>query len=115
MRKRTIALLLVLGMVAAACGSDDGGGSDADASCDDLPLASDRTGEAQGDSEAFLSLAARRQLPLRELEDAYIDEVLQFTGGNKVRAAKILGIDRKTLYRRAERIAREQPGAAHGG
>jgi DNA-binding NtrC family response regulator len=48
---------------------------------------------------------AGRSLTLHELEEAYIDEVLRRTGGNKVRAARILGIDRKTLYRRAERRA----------
>jgi DNA-binding NtrC family response regulator len=73
---------------------------------DDLPLG-DSGGEApRGDAEAFLRQAARRRLSLRELEDLYIDEVLALTGGNKVQAARILGIDRKTLYRRAERTAR---------
>ena len=46
---------------------------------------------------------AARELTLRELEDLYIDEVLRVAKGNKVRATRILGIDRKTLYRRLER------------
>jgi DNA-binding NtrC family response regulator len=50
-----------------------------------------------------LENAAQRRLSLREVEDLYIEEVMRLTGGNKVQAAKILGIDRKTLYRRAER------------
>ncbi len=36
---------------------------------------------------------------LAELEQRYASQVLQETGGNKTRAAEILGIDRKTLYR----------------
>jgi DNA-binding NtrC family response regulator len=36
---------------------------------------------------------------LEELERRYASQVLQETGGNKTRAAEILGIDRKTLYR----------------
>ena len=36
---------------------------------------------------------------LAELEQRYAAQVLQETGGNKTRAAEILGIDRKTLYR----------------
>ncbi len=54
---------------------------------------------------ALLESAVGGRLSLRELEDAYIEEILRLTGGNKVRAARILGIDRKTLYRRAERKA----------
>lgn len=64
---------------------------------------------------AGLSLehAARLGIRLRDLEDRYIDEVLALTGGNKVQAARILGIDRKTLYRRAERRLRsDSPVAA---
>ena len=36
---------------------------------------------------------------LAELEQRYASQVLQETAGNKTRAAEILGIDRKTLYR----------------
>jgi DNA-binding NtrC family response regulator len=46
--------------------------------------------------------ASRRNLPLRDLERAYILEVLRQTGGNKSRAADILGLDRKTLYRKLD-------------
>ena len=37
---------------------------------------------------------------LRDLEQRYIDHVLERTGGNKTRAAEILGIDPSTLHRR---------------
>ncbi len=37
--------------------------------------------------------------PLAEIERRYASQVLLETGGNKTRAAEILGIDRKTLYR----------------
>ena len=37
-------------------------------------------------------------LPLAEIEKRHILRVLASTGGNKTRAAKILGIDTKTLY-----------------
>ena len=51
-------------------------------------------------------LYVRFNLSLREVEDLYIEEVLRLADGNKVQAAKILGIDRKTLYRRAEKSVR---------
>lgn len=38
------------------------------------------------------------QTPLAEVEKRHILRVLSSTGGNKTRAAKILGIDTKTLY-----------------
>jgi DNA-binding NtrC family response regulator len=44
--------------------------------------------------------SGRRGRPsLAELERRYAREVLRETGGNKTRAAEVLGIDRKTLYR----------------
>ncbi len=46
---------------------------------------------------------------LAELDRRYAREVLRQTGGNKTRAAEILCIDRKTLYR----LIGEQPAAAH--
>ena len=72
---------------------------------DDLPFYGDEEGSAADPSQALLCAAGGQRLSLRELEDRYIDQILERTGGNKVQAAKILGIDRKTLYRRAERRA----------
>jgi DNA-binding NtrC family response regulator len=61
----------------------------------DLPAraAVDPTGD-------LLASAAERQLPLEEVERAYIRRVLDANAGNVSRAARILGIDRRTLYRK---------------
>jgi DNA-binding NtrC family response regulator len=48
----------------------------------------------------LLSRAAERQLPLAEVERGYIRRVLDANGGNVSRTARILGIDRRTLYRK---------------
>ena len=40
------------------------------------------------------------KITLRQLEDMYIEQMLGSTGGKKGEAARLLGIDRKTLYRR---------------
>lgn len=52
--------------------------------------------------EADLSSFPSR-ISLSELEKLYIQKVLEETGGNKKKAADILGIDRRTLYRMAAR------------
>lgn len=41
-------------------------------------------------------------LPLAEVERRYIERVLEESGGNRSVAARILGIDRKTLYRKLQ-------------
>jgi len=43
-------------------------------------------------------------LPLEEVERRYIMTVLEAVGGNKTLAARVLGLDRKTLYRKLERV-----------
>lgn len=42
-------------------------------------------------------------LSLDEIERRYIYRVIKILGGNKARAAELLGVDRRTLYRRLER------------
>jgi DNA-binding NtrC family response regulator len=65
---------------------------------DDLPIA----------LRESVSVAATPEFPnlvtLEELEKQYLMRILNETRGNKTQAAKILGIDRRTLYRMAERF-----------
>ncbi|HEY6924860.1 MAG TPA: sigma-54 dependent transcriptional regulator [Steroidobacteraceae bacterium] len=65
---------------------------------EDLP----RNIRQAGQAAAVIHDASRTQLPLRDVERMYILEVLRQVGGNKTRAAELLGLDRKTLYRKLE-------------
>jgi DNA-binding NtrC family response regulator len=62
--------------------------------------------------EGLLTDGAQQDLPLRDIERAYILLVLERTGGNKSRAAEILGLDRKTLYRKLEEYGYREPAEA---
>jgi two-component system response regulator HydG len=42
-------------------------------------------------------------LSMEEVERRYIDQVMEAVGGNKTKAARVLGFDRKTLYRKLSR------------
>jgi len=57
---------------------------------------------SRGESELVVGQAVAKQLTLRDLEREYIDKVLASTHGNKTEAARILGVDRTTLYRKLE-------------
>ena len=47
-------------------------------------------------------------LPMHEVERRYFFHVLETVGGNKTLAARILGFDRRTMYRKLERFDRTQ-------
>ena len=68
----------------------------------DLPseLLSSRTQSASNDLKEVLQAYMNDSVPLAEIERRYILSVLQQFGGNQVRAAAALGIDRSKLYRR---------------
>ncbi len=53
--------------------------------------------------EDLLEEASKCELTLKEMEDLYISYILKLTKGNKSKAAKILGISRKSLYERLKR------------
>jgi len=61
---------------------------------------------------AQLPAGLRPDVSLREVERAYILSVMERTGGNKSRAAEILGLDRKTLYRKLDEFGEREPGPA---
>jgi len=51
-------------------------------------------------TDELLAQAAERHLSLEEVERGYIQRVLDTCQGNVSRAARILGIDRRTMYRK---------------
>ena len=65
-------------------------------SLEDLPL---NIQNIQGEGQ-FIEDAVEQTLPLAQVEQSYIRRVLEKLGGNKYQTAQVLGIDRKTLYRK---------------
>lgn len=69
------------------------------------------------DDESSLSLPAAElvlSVPARpaRLDDVIRDAVfgaLRFTGGNRAKAARLLGIDRRTLYRKLALYDKDKP------
>lgn len=68
----------------------------------DLPMeiSSNSSQASTGDFRDVLQAYMNETVPLAEIEKRYILSVLQQFGGNQVRAAAALGIDRSKLYRR---------------
>jgi two-component system response regulator HydG len=73
-------------------------GEGAEVALEDLPDDVRTAGRAA----AIVRDAAERAATLAEVEREYIFEILQRTSGNKTRAAELLGIPRRTLYRRLD-------------
>jgi transcriptional regulator with PAS, ATPase and Fis domain len=52
-------------------------------------------------------------LPLEQVEANHIRRVLEATGGNKSRTARILGISRQSLLDRLKRFAAQDRSTSH--
>ena len=64
--------------------------------------------------DLLLRLALEQRLTVRELTDAYIEAALEAAGGRKSEAARLLGVNRRTLYRREERLDHDREMRATG-
>ena len=53
-------------------------------------------------SKIIIEASPTEHITLDEMERRYVRQVLNAVGGNKTHAARILGIDRRSLYRRLE-------------
>lgn len=58
----------------------------------------------QEKDESLIERGLREKYTVDQLEKEYIKKVLLEVGGNKSKAAEILGLDRKTLYRKLEEL-----------
>jgi two-component system, NtrC family, response regulator AtoC len=76
----------------------------------DLPPDVTAAWAQHGSSSGSLGSLAEDWPTLAVLERRYIDRVLSRTGGNKTRAAEVLGIDRRTLNRMFARERAAQRG-----
>jgi hypothetical protein len=66
---------------------------------DDLPA---KIQEHQSSKIVITTESPGELITLDEMERRYVRQVLNAVGGNKTHAARILGIDRRSLYRRLE-------------
>ncbi|MCA9120584.1 MAG: sigma-54-dependent Fis family transcriptional regulator [Planctomycetales bacterium] len=66
---------------------------------EDLP---EKIRNYRGDQVVIAGHDPAELLPMEEIERRYIQHVLNAVGGNKTTAARILGVDRKTLYRKLD-------------
>jgi len=71
-----------------------------DLDCLPFEVSQRHTHQASVDFKAMLEAYISERVPLAEIEKQYILSVLQHFGGNQVRAAAALGIDRSKMYRR---------------
>jgi two-component system response regulator HydG len=78
---------------------------------DDLP---EKIGAYVPDRFAVVVNDANEILPLDEVERRYVSRALGILGNNKTRAAELLGVDRRTLYRKIDRWESLQGGASAG-
>ena len=78
---------------------------------EDLP---ERISECKPTALPFASVDSDRLLPMDEIEQRYIRQVLEAVGGNKASAARVLGFDRRTLYRKLDRWRAGSEVDSHG-
>jgi two-component system response regulator HydG len=83
---------------AAMCSGDD-------IALEDLP---EKVRKYRSEALPVAAQTSEEVVTLDELERRYIDRVLKIVSGNKSRAAELLGLDRRTLYRK---LARSSVGA----
>jgi len=82
---------------------------------DDLPAPLRHAASADG---TFSSESEDDLSTMQIVEDRYIQKVLEAMGGNKAAAAKVLGFDRRTLYRKLAHLGADgdaPPPQADGG
>jgi two-component system response regulator HydG len=80
---------------------------------DDLPS---KVQEHQSSKIVIATESPGELITLEEMERRYVRQVLGAVGGNKTHAARILGIDRRSLYRRLEepKTDKERSASASG-
>jgi DNA-binding NtrC family response regulator len=82
---------------------------------DDLPASLHRAGLPAKQTTEAIGHRDEWCLSLEEIEKRHLVRVLKETKGNKVKAAKILAIDRRTLYRMADRFGLDLGDDADSG
>jgi DNA-binding NtrC family response regulator len=81
----------------------------------DILLPSDEGQRGDGSLEdTLVRMALERRVTLKELSESYIDAALEAVHGRKAEAAKLLDVNRRTLYRREERQGRAAHEAEDG-